>query len=163
MLDYLKGAGAEVTTVGHEQVGGVDTTHVTATLSMGQALDAAGADRARIESSLRQMPGVSDAVESMSFPVDVYLDADGYVRRVTIAYDLGGSSGAAAPSDPGSTAGGLMAGLGLTMTMTTDYGDFGQPVSITEPTPDQTVSLCDVFAQLPQAGTSPITPPAGIC
>ena len=39
ILEYSR-AGADITTVGHEDVGGVDTTHVHATISVQQALDA---------------------------------------------------------------------------------------------------------------------------
>ena len=54
ILDYLKGAGADITTVGHEDVGGVDTTHVHATVSAQQALDASGPTGRRSSSPSRR-------------------------------------------------------------------------------------------------------------
>jgi hypothetical protein len=150
ILGYLKGAGADVTTVGHEAIDGTDTTHVHATLSMGQALDAAGADRAKLAESLKKMPaGIGDAVESLTLPVDVYVDADGFVRRIAITIDTSTVSGSS--------------GHGMTMTMTVDYSDFGQPVTITEPTADQTVSACDLAAHLPDQMRSGSSMLSGMC
>jgi len=129
ILDYLKGAGADVTTVGHETIGGVDTTHVHATLSMRQALDAAGADRDKVSESLKNIPGgLGDSIENLVLPVDVYVDAENYVRRIAVS-----------------------SGFGMGMTMTVDYSDFGQPVTITEPAADQTVDMCDLAGHLPAA------------
>ena len=147
VLDYLKGAGADVTTVGHEAIDGVDTTHVHATLSMKQALDSAGAGRARVERSLENMPGgVAGSIESLTLPVDVYIDADGYVRRIAVQVDLSG----------------LLEKLG-SLTVTVDYRDLGQPVTITEPTADQTVSVCDLQAHLPGTTKTRPTLPDGVC
>ncbi len=144
ILDYLRGAGADVTTVGHEDVGGVDTTHVHATVSVQQALDASGADRDKVERSLDQLPDMGQSLGSLSFPVDVYVDADGYVRRVALAFD---TTGAAA----------------MSMTMTLDYSDFGAPVSVTEPAATDTADICDLYAAMPMRPRTGSTLPAGVC
>ena len=143
ILDYLKGAGADITTVGHEEVGGVDTTHVHATVSMQQALDASGADRAKLQQSLDKMTGAGKAFTSLTLPIDVYVDGDGYVRRVMVDFDLSDS-------------------VGVKMQMTLDYSDFGQPVSITEPAAADTADICDLYATQ-AARHSTVTAPAGVC
>jgi hypothetical protein len=162
-LEYLKGAGADVTTIGPETIDGVDTTHVHATVSMRQALDAAGSNRDELEQSLKNLPGgVGDAFESFTFPVDVYVDADGYVRRIAITYDLGDVLQSAAESLASSSHTSVPGNLGATMTMTVDYRDFGQPVSITEPAESETVSICDLGADRP-GGLKAGSPFSGLC
>ena len=143
ILDYLKGAGADITTVGHEAIGGVDTTHVHATISVQQALDASGADRAKLQQSLDKMTGAGKAFTSLTLPIDVYVDGDGYVRRVTVDFDLSDS-------------------VGVKMQMTLDYSDFGQPVSITEPAAADTADICDLYSTQ-AARHSTVTAPAGVC
>jgi hypothetical protein len=161
ILDYLKGAGADVATVGHETIGGVDTTHVHATLSMRQALDAAGADRDKVRQSLENMPeGMGASIEDLVLPVDVYVDADNYVRRVAVTYEFGDLPGSSDPT-PSRMGLGMLSGTG--MTMTADFSDFGQPVTITEPAADQTVGMCDLVGHLPGAMTTQATMPAGMC
>jgi hypothetical protein len=163
-LDYLKGAGGEVTTVGHEQVDGVDTTHVHATLSMKQAHDAAGADRDKLNESLKNMPGgIGASIESLTLPVDAYVDADGYVRRIAIDYDFGDLFKSLGDKPAGPTGSSMPSGLGMTMTLTVDFSDFGMPVTITEPSADQTVSMCDLYAHLPSTSKTRPTIPAGMC
>jgi hypothetical protein len=151
VLDYLKGAGAEVTTVGHEAINGVDTTHVHATVLMKQALDAAGTNRDKLAESLKGLPGGLEAFEKMDVPVDVFVDAEGYVRRIALAYDLGriGGTTGSIPKGPSS------------VSTTTDFSGFGQPVDIVEPTEDETVPYCDVLAKLPAKSTASL--PTGLC
>ncbi|MGZ4718523.1 MAG: hypothetical protein ACXWB2_07220 [Acidimicrobiales bacterium] len=144
ILDYLKGAGADITTVGHEDVDGVDTTHVHATISMQQALDASGADRAKVERSLRQMHGLAQSFESLTLPVDVYIDGNGYVRRVALAFDLTSAAG-------------------MTMTMTLDYSEFGRPMTIVEPAAADSADICDLYAALSKRHVAAASMPAGVC
>lgn len=152
VLGYLKGAGADVTTVGHEQVRGVDTTHARARISMGQALDAAGRDRDKLRESLAAVPGLDvDAFEKLTMPVDVYLDADGYVRRLAIALDL---TAAMDKANDGSRATSSIA-------MTVDYHDFGVPVTVEEPPADQTQNICDALANVPASRRAALPP--GVC
>ncbi len=152
ILGYLRGVGADLTTVGAEVIDGVETTHVQAVVSVGRALGASGADRERMEQLLGGVGGeVDQALRDVTFPVDVYLDADGYVRRVAMTYDFGELFGALfgaldglEGTGPGSEGLGAMPDLGMTMTMTVDFFDLGQPVTITEPSPDDVVDICDV-------------------
>jgi hypothetical protein len=95
---------------------------------------------------------VDQALRDVTFPVDVYLDADGYVRRVAMTYDfselfgaLFGALDGLEGTGPGSEGLGATPDLGMTMTMTVDFFDLGQPVTITEPSPDEVVDLCGIL------------------
>jgi hypothetical protein len=46
------------------------------TLSMKQAIDAAGADGSKVRDSLKGVPGATGSLEDAMIPVDVYVDAD---------------------------------------------------------------------------------------
>lgn len=165
-LDYLEGVGADVSTVGREQVGGVDTTHLRASVSMRQALQASGADRAALERSLGQLPGTAaSALEELTFPTDVFVDGQGYVRRIRLTYDLRGLIQAlgSAGVGTGSTKGTTPAGAGMQMVVTVDYTDLGAPVDITVPPPDRTVDVCEVASRTALRSKTTSSPPAGLC
>ena len=89
------------------------------------------------------MMGNGEAFTSLTLPIDVYIDGDGYVRRVALDIDM---------SDA----------VGVKMLVTLDYSDFGQPVSITEPAPADTADICDLFTAQ-AARHSTVTPPSGLC
>ena len=118
ILKLLDQAGG-VETVGTEQVRGVDTTHYRGNLDLASALAEASADeRAKAESELGNV-GIDPS--SASIPVDVWIGNDGLVRRVQVG--VSGLEGAKA------------SGAGGTLTM--EFFDFGQPVSIAIPPADQ--------------------------
>jgi hypothetical protein len=74
-LRLLAGASGKVTRVGKKKIDGVQTTHYRATVDPALAL-------ARVPDSLK-VPGTDEAVASIGpIPVDVYIAADGTVRRV---------------------------------------------------------------------------------
>jgi hypothetical protein len=85
LLDYLK-AGGSVTVVGHELVRGTATTHYHGSLDLSRISDfVPSADRAQLHSALAKLiaqTGVS------SLPVDVWVDSQRLVRRMTIALSL---------------------------------------------------------------------------
>jgi hypothetical protein len=152
ILGYLRGVGADLTTVGTEVIDGVETTHLRAVVSVGRALDASGADRQRMEQLLGGLgAGFDRSIRDLTFPVDVYVDADGYVRRIAMTHDVGGLFGAfgALGGKGGSGLGsgrlGASPDLGMTMTLTADFFAIGEPVAITEPAPDDVVDLCEVL------------------
>ncbi len=119
ILKLLDQAGG-VTTVGTEQVRGVDTTHYQGTLDLASALAEASADqRSKAESELGKV-GIDPSAASL--PVDVWIGADGLVRRVTV-----GVEGLKTTGSTGSPGGNV----------TIEFYDFGQPVSITVPSADQ--------------------------
>lgn len=133
LLDFLRGAGADVETVGTEDVRDVPTTHLRATLSV-DAIVAQAPDETRdqLEAALGNVSGAGGAP---SFPVDVWIDGEGLVRRVRLAMET---------PVPGGTAGSEAAGP-VGITVTTDYFAFGEPVTIEVPSPDEVADLSEGF------------------
>jgi hypothetical protein len=125
MLEVLRGTTDGVEEVGQEEVRGVATTKYTATIDMVDALESFPADqREALEAQLDQL-GARDA----EVPVEVWVDADGLPRRFALLLD----DFAAAPS--------YEAG----MTMTIDLFDYGEPVDIEVPSPDEVTPFGDVL------------------
>jgi hypothetical protein len=77
MLQYLR-ATSDVTDVGKDTVRGVSTTHYSARLQIDKVADRVSADAAR---ALRQM---TKTLGTKEIPMDVWVDADGLVRRVKL-------------------------------------------------------------------------------
>jgi hypothetical protein len=128
ILKLLDQAGG-VTTVGNEQVRGVDTTHYQGTLDLASALAEASADqRAKAESELGKV-GIDPS--SATLPVDVWIGADGLVRRVKVGVEGLQTTGTTAASSTGSPGG----------SVTIEFYDFGQPVNITVPSADQVFQI----------------------
>lgn len=116
---YLQRA-ADPTVVGHEAVGGVETTHYRARIDL-RRLAEAETDPATRE-TFRQViekSGVS------SYPVHVWIDGAGYLRRMRLAMPL---------SAEGETA---------MMTMSEELSNFGAPVNVSLP---PAASVVDVTA-----------------
>ena len=81
-LAMLKGAGADVRTVGTEDVMGTSTTHYGATVSLAALLSASPpADAAKLKDRLAAL-GLSAG--TLSIPTDVWVDDHGVVRRLTM-------------------------------------------------------------------------------
>ncbi len=122
VLKLLQQAG-DVKVVGTEQVRGVDTTHYQGTLDVATALSQASAeDRAKAESELGKV-GIDPSAASV--PVDVWIGTDdGLVHKLQVGVQ---GLETTSPSAAGAVAG----------TFTLELFDFGQPVSITVPSPDQ--------------------------
>ena len=98
LLAELRAEGIEVTEVGAEDVRGVATTHYAATV-----------------------PADANAVGGESADVDVWIDADGLVRRVKVA---------ASGDEP--------------FTLDAELFDLGEPIDITVPPADQVMDLGDL-------------------
>lgn len=121
-LDFLKGASDTVDEVGTEEVRGVSTTHLRAELDLVKLMeDASEAEKAELEQQLDSLGG---APELRSVPVDVWIDGDGYVRKLTMAFDVPDASSG---DSRGATS----------MTMTLELYDFDEPVEIQIPDPSQ--------------------------
>jgi hypothetical protein len=115
LLDFLEGVSGEIETVGSEELRGVTTTHYRATIDLRnyERLVPPGERKA-----IRAMLG--DLVEQAGLtemPVDVWLDDDGYVRKVYLSF-------AASPAGP---AGALEASVVL------ELYDYGADVAIVPP------------------------------
>lgn len=128
MLDMLTSVAGDVEHRGPEDVRGVDTEHYSATVDLADALAAMPSQqRKQIESQL----GGLDA-EGTAVPVDVWIDADGLVRRFTI--DVAPvTSGAAGPA--------------TTATMTVELFDYGEDIAMELPDPDEVTPFSEVMGR----------------
>lgn len=127
-LDFLRNNGSEVTEVGTEEVRGVETTHLQTVLDTQKMIENASPEEAaELEASIEDLgaDGIFD------IPVDVWVDADGIVRKMVMEMDL-----SQAESD------GVDMG-DASMTITVEMFDFGQPVDIEVPDPSE-VQVLDV-------------------
>jgi hypothetical protein len=128
ILESLRGAGGEPEVVGTEDVRGVETTHYRATVDLADAIAQVPEDqRDLVEAQL-------DKLGDGSMPLDVWVDADGLPRRVQL--DMGGVL--------------ATAGLGgePTALMTMELFDYGQPVDIQVPSPDEVQAFTDLLGGL---------------
>jgi hypothetical protein len=81
LLDMLSKASSGVEKVGTETVAGVETTHYHATVDLAKLAQENGAAQAQAE-QLRKTIGAQE------LPVDVWIDGDGYVRRIDESFSL---------------------------------------------------------------------------
>jgi len=116
-LDVLRGVSGAVTTVGPEDVRGEPTTHYKADVLPSKALDQLPADH---QQALREMLG---AELDQPIPVDVWIDGNGLVRKVSASRSIG---------TDGSVTGQF------------EFFDLGQPVSITAPPAGQVTRAEDL-------------------
>jgi outer membrane lipoprotein-sorting protein len=107
-LDQLAEVTDDVTEIGHESVGGVATTHYTATIDMEKALghlrDQSSEAADLVEQTLDQI-GAREAV-------DVWVDGDGLLRRMVATLGMGAAGN---------------------FTMTMDFSDYGIRPTINVP------------------------------
>jgi outer membrane lipoprotein-sorting protein len=112
-LAYLQGS-STVSKVGEESVKGVKTTHYTVSADLDRAVEhASGATRDAVQGVISQS-GVKN------LPLDVWLDGNGYIRKVS--YDE-------------------HAGRRQAAKVTMELHDFGAPVAIAAPPSDSVVDL----------------------
>jgi hypothetical protein len=122
-LLWLAALGQGVTKIGEEDVRGVPTSRYRAAVDLKlleqQAPPGKEAEWAAYVQTLRDRLGLE------FIPVEVWIDEDGLVRRLNHEYGF---------STEGTTA-----------TVTTELFDFGIPVNVQAPSPDQVVTLNDVI------------------
>jgi hypothetical protein len=129
MLEALRGVSDDVERVGEEEVRGVDTVRYHATLDLGRAI-------AELPASQRE--ALADGLEDLSatfgdLPVDVWVDAEGLVRRMEMVMD------ASEALDDGR------------MTMRFELYDYGEPVEITVPPAEDVIDFGEVMDQMGDA------------
>jgi hypothetical protein len=131
ILAALQQVSDDVKEVGTETVRGTETTHYVATLDFAKAID-----NAEVPASLRgKAKGLFKGTAPV--PVDVYLDNEGRLRRMTMDVDLGSFMGGAVGASGASGA-----DLSLPkVTIALDLYDFGAPVHVQAPPADQIVEL----------------------
>lgn len=120
-VELLKQAGAS-TKIGEEQIDGVATTHYRVVVDPKTALgDLSESERQQAEQALK-LTGIS------TFPVDVWVDDAGMLRRVSA--DLGGASAF------------------LSIKASLDLTDYGTPVTVDLPPADQVETAATSFLPL---------------
>ena len=123
-LDYLRSISGELTRIGTEDVRGVPTTHYFAAVDWQKAL-AQAAKEAGQQGFLAQLQNMPGAVASI--PVDVWVDADNLVRRMTMGFSF---------SSPGQPE---QAKASIEM----ELFDYGEPVTVEAP---NAADVVDAFA-----------------
>jgi hypothetical protein len=108
----IQSSSDNVQNVGPETIRGVATTHYKATVNLAKAAAAAGATNQEIADKLGKL-GTSTE------PIDVWVDGQGRIAQMTLAY----TPGAAAPTPA----------QGASASFTINFTNYGQPVTITIP------------------------------
>ena len=119
LLAALKAASSSVTRLGASVIRGVPVTGFALKIDSAKAATIPGADRAAVEAMLKSF-GAAE------IPVDVWVDGQNLVRREELKLALPGGSGAPA---------------GATLTLTTDFYDFGVPVRVSAPPAAQVATV----------------------
>ena len=123
-MALLRGVDDAAEVVGSETINGVSTTHIHGSLSVLEAIAAAPeADRAAVEEALAGLDP-SDLVDMSVelFDIDVWIGADGLVRRMVLDVD-----DLAAMDETGATP------VGAYMHLAFDFSDYGADVVVEEP------------------------------
>jgi hypothetical protein len=127
-LEYLRGASERVTEIGPDEVRGVQTTHVHAVIDLTRAPDGlTDEQKAQYEQAIAQLSSQSGLTE---IPVDVWVDADGLLRRMVM------NAGFGAPDGSGP----------VSMLMTMDLYDFGVVVDVDAPSASKVVDFSEIAA-----------------
>jgi hypothetical protein len=122
MLAYLRAASGKIKKVGEEPIRGVDTTHYSAEVDLDRVADQAPANlRKSFRASIQSL---ERGLGTHKIPVDVWVDADGLVRRLEEHLPVAGNG---------------------KIDFAVDFYDFGTPVSITPPPAAQTLDLGTVL------------------
>lgn len=131
-LEYLRASSGGVTKVGGETVDGVPTTHYQATLQLSSVLDRLPASEQSAAKAELEKLGNAGAI-----PVDVWVDAQGRVRRIqmTVATNL--------PTGAAGTAG---AGGGVSGTITMDFSSYGAVPPIVPPPASEVFDASSIAA-----------------
>ena len=125
VLEALRGVGGEIETVGSEELRGVETTHYRALVDPARiAKDAAkGGAGSSFLDPLTSSPALADAV-----PLDVWIDADGLVRKIAIEMTS---------TDPNASSAGEAS-------LEFELWDYGKPVDIELPPASQVAEASDL-------------------
>jgi len=148
-LELLQGfKGGTVTTVGRETLRGVDTTQYRITI------DPAAGGPGGAASGLGALAGGAGTTGG-AMPADVWVDAEGRMRKFSmtidlsallkgLAGDLGGLGGPGGVAGGASPIGNVAGDLHFSMTVGMELWDFGKPVTITLPDPADVVDGASV-------------------
>jgi hypothetical protein len=115
-------ANGEFSEVGHEAVGGADTTHYHGTVDLQKA---AGGDGPAAPAIKRLL----DLGAPTTYPLDVWVDDAGYIRQFELSYDE------------------TLSGNTVSMSMTMSMSDYGTAVDVSAPPADQVFDATNLAAQ----------------
>ena len=131
MLETLRGVSDDIEEVGTEEVRGVETTHLTATVDLRKAFEQLPADQ---REQLQGQLGDLDA----AVPVDVWIDGDSLVRRMEM--------------DLSSIVSQVSVGAAGSATMRIEFFDYGEDVAIEVPDASEVTPFGDVLGGFGGAG-----------
>jgi hypothetical protein len=118
-------ASGDIERVGEEDLDGVATTRYRAVIDV----DRLGDDGVVSEAAIEQLRGLTGD----TYEMDVWIDGDGYLRRMSYAIDL-----ANAPEPPAGMPSEGSIQYDITMS------DFGAPLDVTAPPEDEVVDFADI-------------------
>lgn len=126
VLGYLRGAGAQVTTVGPDTVDGTATTHYQVTIDLDKAAAGQNAQTQQGIQALEQELG------SHTLPAQVWIDDQGRLRKIMMKEELRGTPTSTPSTKPAAN---------VSFAFTATLSGFGVPVTVTAPPSDQTADL----------------------
>jgi hypothetical protein len=115
LLPFLRESSGDVRMVGRETVGGVETTHYEGTLALHKVVDTAPAGRR--DELQRMLDLMNDLDQPTAIPYGLWVDSSGLARRLR-----------------------YFEGVDRSSTVTIEFSDFGVPVALDLPSPDQVMS-----------------------
>ncbi|HEY8526766.1 MAG TPA: hypothetical protein VIL48_17480 [Acidimicrobiales bacterium] len=142
ILALLESATGEVETVGREDVRGEPATHYRATLDLEAATQQAPDGRWALLDDLAGEDGQITEV-----PVDIWVGDDGQLRRLAVE---------TTPALTGTTAGdgaSPLSSIGTIRSLTYDAYDYGDPVRVEIPDPDDTIDASELDMLDPPPGS----------
>jgi hypothetical protein len=127
-LEYLRGVSDSVEELGREEIRGVPTTHYRAVIDLQKAAPKDPEAREAYEESIK-------GLGTDTLPMEVWLDEEGRVRR----YEM--TAPVAVPESGATTA------QQAKTTVVVEYYDFGVPVNVQAPPPEQTIDFSELTSQ----------------
>ena len=121
MVGWLRTVSGDVTTVGTEQIDGVDTTHCRANVDLSKYPDLVPADQR--EAVRKAIDQLTKTAHISSVPVHVWVDKGGLVRQVRAVLTE------------------TIQGQTMNVVTTERFHDFGAPVDIQIPSSDQVTDI----------------------
>jgi hypothetical protein len=131
-LEYLRASSGGVSTVGSETVDGVPTTHYRATLQLSSILGRVPSSEQAAAKAVLEKFGDAGGI-----PVDVWVDAQGRVRRMQLSIAAGAPAG---------TAGGVAGTPVGDGTITIDFTSYGSVPPIVPPPSSQVFDASSLVA-----------------
>lgn len=139
---FLRGSGQDMAEVGEEELRGTDVTHYKGNLDLAKAAASAPPEQQKALQQVAQL-------FAQPIPAEIWVDGDDQVRKVSYVVDL---SRLNLPAEARAAVGSEQ--LTGTMSVSIEFFEFGAPVTVTVPPPDQVADLNQLLQQLRQAAQS---------